>query len=78
MSDDFEKVRLEQSIRELKEREKRNAERTQGIVFLAIWVLPLFGMNVLAGNYGPLSALWFLGVPIAFWLYWRYKKSKGE
>ena len=49
------------------------------LVFLAVWLLPLFGMQ-LAGyeakpEIGPMSiwGVWFLAVPIAFWLYYRKK-----
>jgi hypothetical protein len=84
MSDDLEKLRLEHELRQLKEKEQEHAQRTKGWLFLAIWLLPLFGMQISGyepkADIGPMSILgfWFLGVPIAFWLYCRLNKSKDE
>ena len=78
MTDDkLERLRLESELREVRRRERDNARGSRIILFLAIWLLPLFGME-LAGYHpkpevGPMSiwGVWFLAVPAAFWLYCR-------
>ena len=84
MSDDYEKFRLEQEVKELRKREWQNARGTRIIVFLAVWILPLFGMELVGyepkAEIGPMSiwGAWFLAVPIGFWLYCRFNRTDKE
>ncbi len=79
-----EKSRVEQEVQELKEKERRRSQRLKGVLFLAVWWLPLFGMQISGyepkAEVGPVSilGLWFLGVPVAFGLYHYLHKGKNE
>lgn len=77
------KLHLEAQLQEARRRELNNQKWTRRFFFLAIWWLPLFGMQ-LAGyepkpEIGPLSiwGAWFLAVPIGFWIYCRNNKIDG-
>jgi hypothetical protein len=56
----------------------------KGLLFLAVWWLPLFGMQISGyepkADAGPVSilGLWFLGVPVVFGLYHYLHKGKNE
>lgn len=84
--DDYEKLRLERELEQLKR--ERDADRNSRWIvwFLAIWFLPLFGMDLVQGTDFPktggpnwpffgqmtISGMWFLGVPLATFLYRKF------
>lgn len=73
--DDYKKLELEAELDRLK-RERESERKSYRIIwFLAIWLLPLFGMELVQGAAPPAKAgsislwgIWFLGVPIVAWL----------
>jgi hypothetical protein len=84
MIDDPERFRLQQELLEQREKERQRSQRMKGLLFLSVWWLPLFGMQISGyepkADVGPVSilGLWFLGVPIAFGLYCYVNKRKDE
>jgi hypothetical protein len=78
--DDLQRRLYEAEIERLK-RERKSTEKATGVVFfLAIWLLPLFGMMLEHGDNppavaGPISVwgIWFLTVPAVYFLYRKFR-----
>jgi hypothetical protein len=81
--DEYEKQHLKSQVEQLK-RERESEKKSMWVVwFLAIWLLPLLGMRLVQGEDLPKTAgpdlpvvghmsiwgMWFLGVPLATFLY---------
>ncbi|HYT58785.1 MAG TPA: hypothetical protein VEL06_01355 [Haliangiales bacterium] len=86
--DEHEKLRLKSELQELK-RERESEKKSMWVVwFLAIWLLPLLGMQLVQGDDLPKTAgpdfhvvghmsiwgMWFLGVPLATFLYRKFMR----
>jgi hypothetical protein len=88
--DDYEQLRVKRELEELK-REREGEKKSKWVGwFLAIWLLPLLGMLVVQGDdlpksagpdwpvVGPMSiwGYWFLGVPVATFLYRKFMRER--
>ena len=86
---EYEKLRLMGELEQLK-RERESEKKSMWVVwFLAIWILPLFGIGLVEGDDLPKTAgpdlpvvghmsiwgMWFLGVPLATFIYRKFTKS---
>ncbi|MGP8198676.1 MAG: hypothetical protein ACLQU4_04140 [Limisphaerales bacterium] len=87
--DEYEKQRLVRELEELK-RERHSEKKGIWVMwFLAIWLLPLLGMYLIQGDdlpktagpdlpvVGPMSiwGMWFLGVPLATFVYRKFMRQ---
>lgn len=84
MSDEFDEFHLEQELRRAEEREEQRSPRMKGLLFLAMWWLPLFGMEISGyepkADVGQVSVLGlrFIGVPVVYGPYCYVNKRKNE
>jgi len=87
---DYEKLRLKHELEKLKS-ERESEKKSMWVVwFLAIWLLPLFGMQLIEGDDIPKTAgpdfpivghmsiwgMWFLAVPLATFLYRKFMRHR--
>lgn len=78
---EYEKCQLKAELEQLK-RERESEKKSAWIVwFLAIWLLPLFGMELVQGDgppatAGPISVwgTWFIGVPLVTFIYRKFMR----
>lgn len=88
VNDEHEKQILKGEIEELKRKRESEQSTMRVVWFLAIWILPLFGMLLVQGDESPKTAgpdfpvaghisiwgIWFLGFPLGTFLYRKFMR----
>ena len=84
--DEYEKLRLKGELQQLK-RERESEKKNMWVIwFLAIWLLPLFGIGLVQGDDQPKTSgpdlpivghmsiwgMWFIGVPLATFTFRKF------
>ena len=87
--DEYEKLCLKGELEQLK-RERESEKKSMWVVwFLAIWLLPLFGIGLVQGDDLPKTAgpdlpgvghmsiwgMWFLAVPLVTFIYRKFMRT---